>query len=140
MKKNRWNIGAILWFVLMIACQWLMFIEYATKPITKEKVEYQRLTVLYLIVGLIGTALYLWLIFSKKKGVLLTILTLSVINTITMLFKGDFSTALISLIQPTITFLIARKTVGYGKNQNENLDSETKTDSDSETKTEQEGE
>lgn len=120
-KKNKWNFGAVFWFVLMIACQWLMFIEYATKPNTKIKVEYQRLTVFYLIIGLIGSGLYLWLFFSKKKGALLTILILSGINTISLLLKGDISFALISLIGPSITFLVARKVVGYCKNQNEVL-------------------
>ena len=120
-KKNKWNFGAVLWFVLMIACQWLMFIEYATKPNTKIKVEYQRLTFFYLIIGLIGSGLYLWLFFSKKKGALLTILILSGINTISLFLKGDISFALISLIGPSITFLVARKVVGYCKNQNEVL-------------------
>ncbi len=120
-KKNKWNFGAVFWFVLMIACQWLMFIEYATKPNTKIKVEYQRLTVFYLIIGLIGSGLYLWLFFSKKKGALLTILILSGINTISLFLKGDISFALISLIGPSITFLVTRKVVGYCKNQNEVL-------------------
>lgn len=114
-NKRKWSAGAIIWFAFMIFGQWIMFIEYATKPITKEKVEYQHLAILYFIMGAIGTALYLWLIFSKRKEVLVAILIIAGINLLCVMIKIDFFIALPGFVTLFLTFLIARKTVGFGQ-------------------------
>ena len=73
-KTRIGGIGAKLWFGLMILGQWIMFIEYATKPITRYNSAYQQATVIYGIVGIVGTALYLWLAIGKRKAPLVTIM------------------------------------------------------------------
>lgn len=109
--KKKWSIGAMIWFVLMILGQWLMFIEYKTKPITAYNSDYQRATVIYFVAGVIGTALYLWLVIGKSKAALTTLLVVSGINAAITLFGSGLVTALISLICPAITFFVARNTV-----------------------------
>ena len=113
MESKKWGIGAKIWFGLMIAAQWLMFIEYATKPITRYNSNYQRAALIYGIIGLVGTALYLWLAIGKSKAALIIILVIGGINTVSILFQGSVLSALLSLVAPTITFLIARKKVGF---------------------------
>lgn len=112
-NENKWGIGAKLWFGLMILGQWVMFIEYATKPITRYNSAYQQATLMYAIVGLIGTVLYLWLSIGKKKAALVTILAIGVINALVVLARGGGAQALLTLIAPVITFLVARRKVGF---------------------------
>jgi hypothetical protein len=113
MENKNWGIGAKLWFGLMILDQWIMFIEYATKPITRYNSAYQQVTVIYGIVGIVGTALYLWLAISKKKAPLVTIMVIGGINVLSALIQGNVSGALLAAISPVVTFLVARRQVGY---------------------------
>ena len=99
----------------MIAAEWLMCIEYATKPATQYNTAYQKAAVIYGIIGLVGTLLYLWLLFGKKKLALIIILAIAGISIIRMLFQGSFIIALVAAIKAAITFLIARKKVGFGE-------------------------
>ena len=114
-KNNKWGIGAIIWFCLMIAAEWLMCIEYATKPAMQYNTAYQKAAVIYGIIGLVGTLLYLWLLIGKKKLALIIILAIAGISIIRMLFQGSFIIALVAAIKAAITFLIARKEVGFGE-------------------------
>ena len=113
-NTNKWGIGAIIWFCLMIAAEWLMCIEYATKPDTQYNTAYQEAAVLYGFIGLIGTLLYLLLLIGKNKAALLIILVIAGISIIRTLIQGSFIIALIAAVKNGITFLIARKKVGFG--------------------------
>lgn len=113
MENKNWGIGAKLWFGLMILGQWIMFIEYATKPITRYNSAYQQATVIYGIVGIVGTALYLWLAISKRKAPLITIMVIGGINVLSALLQGNVSGALLATISPVVTFLVARRQVGF---------------------------
>jgi hypothetical protein len=90
-----------------------MFTEYATKPITRYNSAYQQATVIYGIAGIVGTALYLWLAISKKKALLVTIMVIGGINVLSALIQGNVSGALLAAISPVVTFLVARRQVGY---------------------------
>ena len=108
LTKKKWGTGAVIWFILMILAQWILFAEYITKPITAFNSTYQRLTILYGISGLIGTALYLWLIIGKKKTPAIIILILGILNTLSSFMDGGGVSALPGLITPVITYLVAR--------------------------------
>ena len=68
---------------------------------------------IYGIVGIVGTALYLWLAISKKKAPLVTIMVIGGINVLSALIQGNVSGALLAAISPVVTFLVARWQVGY---------------------------
>ena len=112
MENGKWGIGAKLWFGLMILGQWLMFIEYATKPITRYNSDYQHMTLVWFFVGAIGTIIYLWLAIGKSKAALSTIIIMGIINALVSLVQGGPGSAILPLIAPTITWLIARGKVG----------------------------
>ena len=106
MEENKWGVGAKIWFGLMILGQWLGFINEITKRSPSSQAE-----LLYFIVGAVGTALYLWLAFSKSKGALITILVVAGISFLINLLSGFGGAAFTGLIAPIITFLIARSKV-----------------------------
>lgn len=108
---KKWSIGAKIWFGFYIFCNWLMFIEYATKPITAYDATYQTATILYGISGLFATALILWLAIGHKKTALYVMLAIAAVNTVINLFSAGVSSALLGLILPTINYFIARNNV-----------------------------
>ena len=108
---KKWGIGAKIWFGFYILCNWLMFIEYATKPITAYNSAYQTATLIYGIAGCIATALILWMAIGHKRVPLFIILGLSVVNTVIGLANGGGLSALLGLVLPAITFLIAKNNV-----------------------------
>lgn len=108
---KKWSIGAKIWFGFYIFCNWLMFIEYATKPITAYNEAYQTATILYGISGCIGTALILWLAISHKKTALYVMLAIAAVNTVLNLAIGGGMSALLGLILPAINYFIARNNV-----------------------------
>ncbi len=109
MEKKKWGAGAIIWFILMIISQWIMFIEYITKPATATNSALQKAALIYGIAGAIGTALYLWLWIGKKKAALITIIVLNVISVVITLINGGGVSSVLGLISPLITFLVSRK-------------------------------
>lgn len=108
---KKWSIGAKIWFGFYILCQWIMFIEFATKPITAYNTAYQQATVMYGVIGLIGTALILWLAISRKKAALVTMLVIAGVNALIALIQGNVAGALSGLVLPAVNWLIARKGV-----------------------------
>ncbi len=108
---TKWNLARKIWFGFYIFCQWLMFIEYATKPITAIDPAYQQATLIYGVVGAIGTALILWVAISHKRTALYTMMGVAAANAILTLFQGNPIGALTSMIMPTVNYLIARKGV-----------------------------
>ena len=108
---KKWSIGAKIWFGFYILCNWLMFIEYATKPITAYNEVYQSTTIIYGIAGCIGTALILWLVIGHKKLALYIILAIAAINVVISLVSGGGIFALSGLLLPTINWLITRNNV-----------------------------
>lgn len=108
---KKWRIGAKVWFGFFILCQWLMFTEFATKPITATNAVYQQATLLYGASGLIGTVLILWLAISHKKAALNTLNVIAVIGAVLMLFQGNAAVAVGSLILPAINWLVTRRGV-----------------------------
>ncbi|MDO5345250.1 MAG: hypothetical protein Q4E91_05855 [Lachnospiraceae bacterium] len=108
---KKWSIGAKIWFGFYILCNWLAFIEYATKPITAVNEVYQRATILYGISGAIATALILWMAIGHKKLALYIMLVLAGINAVLLLFNAGVMSALTSLIFPAVNWLIARNNV-----------------------------
>ena len=102
MNAKKWGVGSIIWFVLMILGQWPLFTNEITKAMPSRQAE-----MVYLIAGLIGTALYLWLAIGKKKAAMITIIVLGVINTLSSLVQGGGSSSFLSLVAPAITYLIA---------------------------------
>ena len=108
---KKWSIGAKIWFGFYIFCNWVMFIEYATKPITAYNGAYQTATILYGISGLFATALILWLAIGHKKTALYVMLAIAAVNTVITLFSAGVSSALLGLIFPTINYFIARNNV-----------------------------
>lgn len=102
----------MVWFVLMILGQWVMFIEYATKPITAYDSAYQRATMIYGIAGAVGTAVYFWLIIGKKKAPLYLIVASGIFNAcLSIASGGSLISALSCMIAPWITYAIAHNTV-----------------------------
>ncbi|MDY5986460.1 MAG: hypothetical protein SPJ81_05805 [Lachnoclostridium sp.] len=108
---KKWSIGAKVWFGFYIFCNWLMFIEYATKPITAYNEAYQTATILYGIAGCIATALILWLAIGHKKLALYIMLAIAAINVVFNLVGGGGVYSLLGLILPAINWLIARNNV-----------------------------
>lgn len=108
---KKWPIGKKIWFGFYILCQWLMFIEFATKPITATNAAYQQATLLYGVSGLIGTALILWLAISHRRVALNTMIVVAAIGAVLTLIQGNVAGALGSLILPAINWLVARKGV-----------------------------
>ena len=108
---KKWGIGAKIWFGLSILFSWLMFIEFATKPITAYNSAYQTATLIYGVAGAISTALILWLAIGHKKAALYTILVISAINVLINLVSGGGASALLGLVSPAITYLVARDKV-----------------------------
>ena len=108
---KKWGIGAKIWFGFYIFCNWIMFIEYATKPITAYNSAYQTATLIYGIAGCIATALILWMAIGHKLAPLCIIMALAVISTVIGLANGGGLSALLGLILPGITFLIAKNNV-----------------------------
>lgn len=109
--NNKWNIGAKIWFTFYIMTQWLMFIEFATKPITATNTLYQRWTLIYGIVGAVGTALILWLAIGHKKIALYILLAIAALGAAGNLFQGNVESAILGLILPGINYLVSRNRV-----------------------------
>lgn len=109
--NNKWNIGVKIWFAFYILIQWLMFIEFATKPITATDAVYQQLTLIYGIAGLVGTALILWLAIGHKKMALYILLGIAALGAASNLFQGNVESAILGLIFPGINYLISRNEV-----------------------------
>lgn len=109
--NKKWNVGAIIWFVFYILCQWLMCIEYATKPATAYTPAYQQAALAYGIDALIISALILWMAIGHKRRALHILLGLAIVNTIIQLFTAGVSSAIFSFILPGINWLIARNHV-----------------------------
>lgn len=109
--NSKWNIGTKIWFAFYILTQWLMFIEFATKPITATNEVYQQLTLIYGIVGLIGTALILWLAIGHKKIALYILTGIALLGAAGNLFQGNVESAFLGLILPGINYLVSRKGV-----------------------------
>ena len=108
MEKQKWSSGAKAWFTLMILGQWLEFINDATKP--SMGLGHSG-TIAAGVVGAIGTALYLWLVFSKSKAALYTILAVMAANAVFALIHGSVVGAVLGLAVAAITYNVARKTV-----------------------------
>ena len=108
---KKWAVGTKIWFVFYTLCQWLMFIEFITKPITATEPAYQRATVIYGIVALFGTALILWLALSHKKSALNTMLVIAGVNALINLLQSGFGSMLLGLILPFLNWLIVHKQV-----------------------------
>ena len=108
---KNWGIGAKIWFVFYIFCNWVMFIEYATKPITAWDLGYQRATFFFGVAGCIATALILWLAIGHKKAALYIMLVIAGIEAIGNLVNSGVTTALLGLILPTINYLVAHNNV-----------------------------
>lgn len=109
--NNKWGIGAKIWFAFYILTQWLMFIEFATKPITATNEVYQQLTLIYGIAGLVGTALILWLAIGHKKIALYILLGIAALGAVSSLLQGNAENAILGLILPGINYLISRNEV-----------------------------
>lgn len=107
-NESKWSIGAKIWFAFVIFCQWIMFIEYYTRP---ARAAFQNELMIWGIVGIIGTVLYLWLAFGKSKAALNIIVAIGVINVIFGFSQGAGLASLLALILPGITYLIAHKKV-----------------------------
>lgn len=108
---KKWNIGTKIWFGFYILCQWIMFIEFATKPITATNTAYQQATLIYGVTGLIGTVLILWLAISHRKAALNTIIVVVAVCAVVALIQGNVTGALSSLIFPAINWLITKNGV-----------------------------
>ncbi|MBQ7215600.1 MAG: hypothetical protein IJS39_06415 [Synergistaceae bacterium] len=108
MDKPKWSIGTLIWFVLVILGQWLLFIEYLTRPSMGFS---DPATKVAGIVGIVGTALYLWLMFSKTKTAMYTIIAVTAVNALISFFGGAGPAAFLGLIVPALTYLIVRKTI-----------------------------
>lgn len=108
---KKWHIGAKIWFGFYILCQWLMFIEFATKPVTATNAAYQQVTLMYGFSGLIGTVLILWLAISHRKMALNILIVVAAVGAALTLIQGNTVGALSSLILPAINWLVARKGV-----------------------------
>ena len=108
---KQWTVGTKIWFGFYTLCQWLMFIEYITKPITATDPAYQKAKVIYGIIALLGTALILWLALSHKKNALITMLVVAGVNALASLFRSGFGSMLLSLILPFLNWLIVHKQV-----------------------------
>lgn len=108
---KKWSIGTKIWFGFYIFLQWVMFIEYATKPITATSAAYQQVTLYFGIAGLIGTALILWLAISHKAAALITLTGISALGALITLFQGNVGGALSSMILPVVNLLITRNGV-----------------------------
>ena len=106
MDKTKWSRGAKIWFTLMIIGQWLTFINEATK----RSVDDQAMLAAG-IVGAIGTALYLWLAFSKTKAALYTIIVIGIVNAVYAFMNGVTVGAVLGLIVTAVTYSIANKVV-----------------------------
>lgn len=109
--SNKWSIGTRIWFGFYILTQWIMFIEFATKPITATNELYQQWTWIYGISGLIGTALILWLAIGHKKTALYILLGMAALGAVFALFQGNVGSALLGMILPCINYLLSRKGV-----------------------------
>lgn len=108
---NKWKLGAKIWFAFYIFTQWIMFIEFATKPITAVNSVYQQWTLIYGIAGAIGTALILWMAIGHKKIALYILLGIAALGAVINLAQGSVGGMLLGLIFPVINYLIARKGV-----------------------------
>lgn len=108
---KKWNIGTKIWFGFYIFLQWVMFIEYATKPITATNAAYQQATLYFGIVGLIGTALILWLAISHKKAAQMTIIVIAAVGALITLLQGNVAGALSGMILPAVNWFITRNGV-----------------------------
>ena len=106
MEKPKWSRGAKIWLTLMVLGQWLTFINEATK----RSVDEQAMLAAG-IVGALGTALYLWLAFSKTKAALYTIIVIGVANAVYAFINGITVGAVLGLIVTAITYSITSKTV-----------------------------
>ena len=106
MEKPKWSSGAKVWFILMILRQWLTFINEVTKRSVDEQV-----VLLSGIFGAIGTALYLWLMFSKTKTALYTIVAIGLANVVYAFLNGIIAGGILGLLVTAITYSIASKTV-----------------------------
>ena len=112
MEKSKWGIGAVIWFGVDILTQWLMCIEYATKPATAYTTAYQNMALIYGIDGAIGTALILWLAISKTKKPMICIFVCAAISAGVMLIQGNSGILCLGpFLMPFITWLIVRRTI-----------------------------
>ena len=109
--KKKWSIGAKIWFGFYILCQWVMCIEYATKPITAYNSAYQQATLIYGVIALVGTVLLLWLAVGHSRTALMILLVIAGVSAVISLIQGNVSGALLGLIMPGINWLIARNGV-----------------------------
>ena len=105
-EDEKWGVGAKIWFALVIIGQWIPFIEESTKRIVDSNA-----VLIYGVLGILVTALYLWLIFKKSKTALIILIVLVGIDAIYVMSTLGFETAITSLIGPAITFRIAYKKV-----------------------------
>ena len=90
----------------MIIGQWLTFINEITKRLPDENV-----VLLSGIFGAIGTALYLWLVLSKTKAALYTIIAIGVANAVYAFINGITVGAVLGLIVTAVTYSIASKVI-----------------------------
>ena len=108
MEKNKWGVGAVIWFGFYILTQWLMCIEYATRPSS----AYQDMALIYGIDGAIGTALILWLAISRTKKPMICIFVCAAISAGVMLVQGSSGILCLGpFFMPFITWLIVRRTI-----------------------------
>jgi len=110
-EVDRWSIKQIVWFVFYILCQWLPFIEYATKPITMYDVTYQLATITYGILALFISLFILWLAIKHSKYVLYILIGIAVMNAGLHVVESGIGFGLLSLILPFFNWLIVRKKV-----------------------------
>lgn len=110
-SEKRWGAGSNIWMAFLVLMQWLMPLEYWTKPITASSPAYQNAAILYTVVAIVSTALILWLWISKGKVAFSVFLIVELIDAIVTLIQSGFVYMLLALIVPFITWLILRKRI-----------------------------
>ena len=110
-SEKTWGVGSHIWMILMILLQWLMPIEFWTKPITATNAAYQTAAIVYTIAAVVMTALFIWLWVSKSKVALRVYLVLAAVSAVISIAHSGLGSAVLSLIFPVLTYIILRSRV-----------------------------
>lgn len=109
---KNWGVGSTILVVLMALKEWLLPIEYWTKPITRYNEAFRQAAVIYTFAAIAITLLYVWLLVTKRKSALYTVLVICGISVIVALVQSGFSAVFFgSLVTPALLFFILRDRV-----------------------------
>ena len=108
---KKWSVWNYIWFALHMLGNWLMCLEYATKPATAYTPEYQQLVWVYGISAALVTAIFLWLMIKRSRAAMIIVMVIQGIDAVAALIRGNIIGVISSIVSILILWAICRNRV-----------------------------